>query len=236
MIAKKPDWRSDADYEFTKELDRAGWAWEFLRRNNEYRSDYEALIDGQSDMRRKTPHLRTSADVVEHGPDVISAEEALGLKWRMERAVDPDGGRAPQFTSIYPKELGWDDVRGFFGTEKDGAPVVTQSPFLVLAFDLSGDADTQVEKTRRILAARADNEKVALRRLRFQWTYYLRLLDADDDVSSKEIIGHVADYQQIENEVETGYKGTDRISDHKKAAKLLRDDPLSIIGKTILTK
>ena len=37
----KRNWRKDADYEFTKDLYLNGWAWEFLRRNPEYRNDWE---------------------------------------------------------------------------------------------------------------------------------------------------------------------------------------------------
>ena len=35
------DWRSAADYEYVSGLTLAGLAWEFLRRNPDYRSDYE---------------------------------------------------------------------------------------------------------------------------------------------------------------------------------------------------
>src|SRR5579864_7190097 len=34
---RRPDWRDPANYEYTRELTRDGWAWEFLRRNPKYR-------------------------------------------------------------------------------------------------------------------------------------------------------------------------------------------------------
>ncbi len=37
------DWREEKDYEYTAELSDEGWAWEFLRRNTEYKEDYKRV-------------------------------------------------------------------------------------------------------------------------------------------------------------------------------------------------
>jgi hypothetical protein len=34
------DWRSASAYEYLQDLNSSGLAWEFLRRNQEYRADY----------------------------------------------------------------------------------------------------------------------------------------------------------------------------------------------------
>ena len=34
------DWRSPAAYAYTKTIPAAGFAWEYLRRNDEYREDF----------------------------------------------------------------------------------------------------------------------------------------------------------------------------------------------------
>ena len=39
------DWRSQDAGDALKELDRAGLAWKFLRRNPEYREDYRRALD-----------------------------------------------------------------------------------------------------------------------------------------------------------------------------------------------
>lgn len=39
------DWRLPAAYEYTKQLSRSGWAWEFLRRNPLYRAEAESRSD-----------------------------------------------------------------------------------------------------------------------------------------------------------------------------------------------
>jgi hypothetical protein len=41
----KEDWRSPAAYEYAKRLESDGLAWEFLRRNPDYRADYRAAPD-----------------------------------------------------------------------------------------------------------------------------------------------------------------------------------------------
>ncbi|WP_436595869.1 transcriptional regulator domain-containing protein [Pseudomonas aeruginosa] len=38
------DWRAPAAYEHTKNLPAAGFAWEYLRRNDEYRHDFNAIV------------------------------------------------------------------------------------------------------------------------------------------------------------------------------------------------
>ena len=231
MAAKKPNWRNADDYAFTEGLERAGWAWEFLRRNPEYKSEFKALQDGRSEIRKATPHLRKGADVVEYGPDVISAEEALGMKWGMERAIDPTGDQLPSFFSIYPKDLDWAEAQGFFAADEDDGPVVATPPFVILAFDLSGDIEAQVERAHRILISRAEPQQLSKRRIRSEWTNYLRLLDAGDEVPTQEIIACIPEFQDMSNEVETGYRATDTVSDRKNSARRLRDDPLSILGK-----
>ncbi len=41
------DWRSPAAYAHTKTISAAGFAWEYLRRNDEYREDFlSARADG----------------------------------------------------------------------------------------------------------------------------------------------------------------------------------------------
>ena len=44
-MSKRPDWRSPDYVEALKDLDRAGFAWEFLRRNPAYRDDYDGIAE-----------------------------------------------------------------------------------------------------------------------------------------------------------------------------------------------
>ncbi len=46
------DWRAPAAYRHTKHLPAAGFAWEYLRRNDEYRNDYQTIsLNGRSGAR-----------------------------------------------------------------------------------------------------------------------------------------------------------------------------------------
>lgn len=38
------DWRSPAAYRFAKSIPAAGFAWEYLRRDDEYRREFQAII------------------------------------------------------------------------------------------------------------------------------------------------------------------------------------------------
>lgn len=42
-MAEPPDWRSSETERELNQLERQGFAWEFLRRNPDYRHDYERL-------------------------------------------------------------------------------------------------------------------------------------------------------------------------------------------------
>jgi hypothetical protein len=43
--SEEPDWRRGETYEYTRDLPRRGWAWEFLRRNPDYRREWVPPLD-----------------------------------------------------------------------------------------------------------------------------------------------------------------------------------------------
>lgn len=46
------DWRSPAAYRHTKQIPAAGFAWEYLRRNGDYRQDFQTIaLTGRPDTR-----------------------------------------------------------------------------------------------------------------------------------------------------------------------------------------
>jgi hypothetical protein len=54
-----PDWRSEEAERQLNQLERQGFAWEFLRRNPAYRRDYERLRAGQPDRPGASGLLRS---------------------------------------------------------------------------------------------------------------------------------------------------------------------------------
>ncbi|MDP6516142.1 MAG: DUF6499 domain-containing protein [Alphaproteobacteria bacterium] len=68
-----------AKYVYLDDLDLRGWAWEFLRRNDDYRNDFDRL--------QKLAH-----------PEPFEAEHAaLALKWHVRRLIDPESCEVPEF-------------------------------------------------------------------------------------------------------------------------------------------
>jgi len=68
-----------AEYAFLDELGYPGWAWEFLRRNAEYRADYIRL------------------QTLERPEPFESEYESLSLKWHVRPFQSPDSKEAPEF-------------------------------------------------------------------------------------------------------------------------------------------
>lgn len=67
-MAEPPDWRLQTTERALNRLERQGFAWEFLRRNPDYRSDYDRL--------RSTPAIRSSASLPQR-----SAAQKWGLRF-----------------------------------------------------------------------------------------------------------------------------------------------------------
>ena len=51
------DWRSAEAYEYVRDLDPADMAWEFLRRNPEYRQDFDRIVGDPPDPEREAALL-----------------------------------------------------------------------------------------------------------------------------------------------------------------------------------
>jgi hypothetical protein len=73
------DWRSQDAGDALNALDRAGLAWEFLRRNPEYREDY----------RRALERIASGAIAEEAAMTEISRRRGLSFRPRSRRASKP---------------------------------------------------------------------------------------------------------------------------------------------------
>lgn len=60
-MAEPPDWRLQSTELALNRLERQGFAWEFLRRNPDYRSDYQRLYTTQTGRPRDPAHYRSEA-------------------------------------------------------------------------------------------------------------------------------------------------------------------------------
>lgn len=91
MESKKPDWRNSKDYEYRGTqywTETEFFCWEFLKRNHDYRKDWEREL-AKYLIRKKKPledrdRFELSVGVL---PDSTKCARKYGLKWLR----DPDG-------------------------------------------------------------------------------------------------------------------------------------------------
>lgn len=191
------DWRAPDDYAYCAALTRDQWAWEFLRRNPDYRRDYQAFmaiwrtLEADYGAPPKRDFSRWKLDPRAYGPlpgdadlatptgDLCVVEDErvllecwMGAKWGFYKfPLDPER------VAPGPHELSWRPP-----TQSD---VEIEAPYRVdIAFDLSLPLPPQLEAAKFRLVSRtaelrrqglAAPKSVANQRER--WTTMLRLLD-----------------------------------------------------------
>lgn len=74
-MPRRADWRSETAVETLDRLDRAGFAWEFLRRNPRYRKEYSQI----------------SKAVTIAAPAVEAVAQRWGLSFRLRSQAGGDG-------------------------------------------------------------------------------------------------------------------------------------------------
>tara|TARA_B100000315_G_scaffold247817_1_gene277047 strand:- start:722 stop:1528 length:807 start_codon:yes stop_codon:yes gene_type:complete len=174
----KTDWRKKEDYAYTDDLDKQGWAWEFLRRNPEYRKDYESLQSGE--FKEVTYEPKKKSEETEEqwkarcilnedvDPRKIGSEQTLARKWRLKfRLYDPsmnalelrEAGTAVEFTDVELTIIKkFDDVYSIpteetsakMGDEVDVDSVtMIRKDQLLVVFDVTGPLKPQLDTVRR---------------------------------------------------------------------------------------
>lgn len=197
------DWTDSKAYEFTSALTPEQWAWEFLRRNPEYRSQWQAFWETRQsleaiygrppdrdfnawkqDLRAWVPASECGAGECRMDQDKVLIECAFGARWGFYKfPPDPDQDdavgrglltwREPDREG--PEPLGLED-RGYLGD--DLAKVA-------LGFDLRLPLRAQLEQAKRLLQVlqrqRRQQGMQLMTVVNFvaQWRLYLRLLDAE---------------------------------------------------------
>ncbi|MGB3917455.1 hypothetical protein J9253_12365 [Thiothrix litoralis] len=205
--ATPPDWRHPNDYSYTAALSAERWAWEFLRRNPEYRHDWQAFITRWCSLEAdygKAPNRDFSrwkndprAYVSEQDTDLICPDELgaaciiednkiliecwMGAKWGFYKfPLDPDYA-APDV----PNELLWREQEldlASIAAEAQQHPAAAH--LATLHFDLRLSLPEQLEAARLQLGSlrqarqKQGKLKVRIRDNSHDWTLCLRYLDA----------------------------------------------------------
>ena len=125
-----PNWRNPSEYDFVDELDGPSLAWEFLRRNQGYKFDFEGAFLEEADWvefnaRNVSPndwnpatyylpdresnesHISWVIRAIREGgvPRALSPTLYYAQKWNIVRLVDPRENKRPTFRHPrnYPK-------------------------------------------------------------------------------------------------------------------------------------
>jgi len=164
------NWRDPATYAYTQTLNAAQWAWEFLRRNKEYQSDYQWFIQTWETLEQRygKPPARdycrwqqdTLAWRVCDEPEIsqectldgerLQIECWMGQKWGFYKfPIDPSV-RAP-LASAQPawRERQTDAI---MMTHDNSDAYLTDDSRVALGFDLSMPLKQQFENARKMLA------------------------------------------------------------------------------------
>jgi hypothetical protein len=212
-----PDWRIPEDYSFTADLNGEQWAWEFLRRNPDYKDDYEASFEPDRlwldaprsrlnehaifippkfddetplEWQRRTILAGTSS------PLAYRPARYYGLHWPIaENIKAPSDNEPPLFLPAYeyPRLLDYSDIDSLFTFPGEAPESAHQEGAVaIVCLHLGKPIESQLEKVRRIYQRENESRNVEAdegTRLNVgRWTNYLRILDAKSaDVTARDI-------------------------------------------------
>ena len=169
---KKPNWRKAADYSYTKRFGGSpvAWAWEFLRRNDVYRNDFNKWKSGKDKekgylppkLRKETEKQWQFRCIRENvSPVILRPQARLARKWGLRlRMYDPElnaielkaAGNEIKFdTDVEPMIFrNWDDVVENVPVvlEEGGVSVIRRDRLLVV-FDLTGPITPQTNVVKK---------------------------------------------------------------------------------------
>jgi hypothetical protein len=225
------DWKNPADYEFKDGARPARWAWEFLRRNSEYITDYGSIPEiNKKDLERMR---KTLGKGVRLG---FPAERYFGQKWRIDgEAQDPADDQVPDFLFYFPEMPMPNRVLLYYEKPDEIGQADLLPGFAVLLFRLREDLGAQLCGASRMLARLQKEQGLVPTKKnlnRKQFTTYLRLLDAKDaKAGTVEIVKHISAYKKVKHKTgaDWQYQAQKRIGRDYKKAKSLVADPWSIL-------
>lgn len=219
----QPDWRDARAYTYTETHDGALWAWEFLRRDPEYRADWEGVLGSYLESGRELYAPLDSGNFVIDLPQEF--REQARQRWGLHGYLNPD--------VACPR---WDILS--FETDRAGSreplPGVwcssgdhtfhLEGTTVLVAVDLRQPLVRQqrwFEDDIRDLQQRLLKDgKAARSRLRpDMWQTYLRVADAHAAGATPQEIAAVL-FPELKNEW-LDYQGSWRVRDYLKKARQL---------------
>lgn len=196
------NWREPGIYEYTHALNADQWAWEFLRRNNDYRSDYQWFIQTWQTLEQRygkpprrnysrwqqdplawriSSSQQTDQDCTMDG-ERLQIECWMGQKWGFYKFPNDPSLCAP----ITADQLAWRETHteAALITDENKTSYLTDHSRVALGFDLSMPLKQQWDDSRKILAIlqrqllKNSPDKICrIATQRASWNTCLRILD-----------------------------------------------------------
>lgn len=200
-----PDWADKADYDFLKDAQPHEWAWEFLRRNQQYRNDWLSIGATPKHVRVYNPPRLENEDEqawmrrvvykLDREPNISSLTSSFAKKWGVNELSDPFASYPSTLQFIKPSDdyprllLFPEDIAEYVQEDEasDGSGVLhMQGRFAVVVFDMAqslsgiGDkTDALLRQQKKRLLAEKRIEKDAIGNEKpGNWLRHLRVLDA----------------------------------------------------------
>src|SRR5471032_1159680 len=221
----KKNWRNASEYDFGSDYPARGWAWEFLRRNPEYREDWEKVKALLGELGREYPSLTSDewGELTRNANlhrSIIDGAKYWGLDIVFPNPEQPYHDSTQNWTKVGRRVLSlgpawdmWDNVE-----------------YEALAFDLSLPIDGQIAAAKahledvqkeRVEEGRLELALAGRKRLDI-YPNYLRALDAEAEGAKLEEIASAL-LPHVDNPT-PDRPASKTISNWLTAGKKLRDD------------
>jgi hypothetical protein len=216
---KVPDWRDPAQYPHPRDCSLRQWAWEFHRRNPDYRALWREHIEPSFRFQDQGVGLVGPA----HG---VPADEQAELVHRFgldSFPPSPDDDRPPLFIRS-----------GLRYTARREARLLHPEQIAVV-LDLKRPVERQVAAVRTLIVRERKKigHKEHRNRIR-EFVRYLRVLDGDDAKASDTEIGAALFRKPSQDRILSAVRDQDQIlsavRDHRRAATRLRDTDYLLVA------
>ena len=236
------NWKDSNQYKHLKSGDvpRETWCWEFMRRNEEYQSNYDEaqtsnkrIYEPPKENNETDNHWRTRVELTDAEPLKLSMGVYYARKWKLVGSLqNPKDAEPPAYLSLFPKIPNWEELDKYYHSLSVDSPVTHVPGFATVIFDLGIPIDGQLSTAKKLIEKhKVSEKKKANKYVVSEWPLYLKVFDAKKaGAENNEIISILSEYKNLDNSAENGYQVSKKISVHYKAAKKLISSPLAILG------
>lgn len=239
------DWRDQIQYQYTEDHTLRLWAWEFLRRNENYVKEWQEELPGGL-MRIENilnnngmpwdnkKHLK---DYTPDKPDFHIPSMTPRERWGIMAYVNPDQDK-PSFRALtflsdtfHTASLTNDTRNGMNRNDEKETHIFLNQYEIAYAFNMELPLKPQMEKAKKFLSRIQKEFKLQIKkskRHKDNWLTYLRILDAYSEGVKPAIIAKIL-FPKIPNE-HPDYNGTNRVKDsYNQAMELVNGGYLKIV-------